>query len=97
MYSFKIKVTKRDGSEEDFVPEKLIVSILKTGAPPEVARKITFVIIGKLLENNTEKISTKELMKETLILLKKEKEEWYNNWIIFDRAVKRRSSEKELS
>jgi len=97
MYSFNIKVIKRDGSEEDFIPEKLIVSILKTGASLEVARRITFIVIGRLLENKTEKITSKELMKNALTLLKKESEEWYNNWIIFDKAVKRRLTEKELS
>jgi len=97
MYLFNIKVIKRDGSEEDFIPEKLTVSILKTGASLEVARRITFIVIGKLLENKTEKITSKELMKHALTLLKKENEEWYNNWIIFDKAVKRRATEKELS
>lgn len=97
MYSFNIKVIKRDGSEEDFIPEKLIVSILKTGASLEVARRITFIVIGRLLENKTEKITSKELMKNALTLSKKESEEWYNNWIIFDKAVKRRLTEKELS
>jgi len=97
MYSFKIKVVKRDGNEEDFAPEKLTVSLLKTGAPLDIARKITFIIIGKLLEKNIEKVSTKDLMKEALTLLKKENEEWYNNWIVYDRAVKRRASEKEIS
>ena len=42
-------------------------------------------------------VSTKEIMKEVLTLLKKENEEWYRNWIIFDKAVKRRSTEKEIS
>jgi hypothetical protein len=32
-----------------------------------------------------------------LELLKKENEEWYKNWIIFDRAVKRRKTEEELA
>lgn len=97
MYSFKIKVVKRNGNEEDLIPEKITVSLLKTGASLEVARKITLIVLGKLLEKNVEKVTTKELMKEALDLLKKENEEWYNNWIVFDRAVKRRATEKEIS
>jgi hypothetical protein len=31
-----------------------------------------------------------------LELLKRENEEWYRNWIIFDRAVKRRRTEEEI-
>lgn len=96
MEGLKIKVLKRDGSEEEFIPEKLVVSILKTGASIEVARKITYIVIGKLLEKGVEKVSSKDLMKETLSLLKKENEEWYKNWIIFDKAVKKRETEKEL-
>lgn len=81
---------KRSGEKEEFIPEKVIVSILKTGAPVEVARKIEKIIEGKLLEQGIEEISTKDLMKMVLDSLKKENEEWYKNWIIFDAAVKKR-------
>ncbi|MGC9114560.1 MAG: ATP cone domain-containing protein [Fervidicoccaceae archaeon] len=85
-----IKVIKRNGEKEEFITEKITVSILKTGAPPEVARKITKIIEGRLLEQGIDEISTKDLMKMVLDLLKKESEEWYKNWLIFDAAVKRR-------
>jgi hypothetical protein len=29
-------------------------------------------------------------------LLKKENEEWYRNWVVFDRAIKKRKTEEEL-
>ncbi len=96
MYELKVKVIKRDGSEEELIPEKITVSLLKAGASVDVARKITLIVLSKILEKNVDKITTKELMKEALSLLKKENEEWYNNWIVFDRAVKRRASEKEI-
>jgi transcriptional regulator NrdR family protein len=89
-----IYVTKRDGSKEEFVPEKIVVSIIKTGAPVGVARKIAKIVEGKLLEQNVTEISSKDLMKMVLELLKKENEEWYRNWIVFDRAVKRRKPEE---
>ena len=35
-----IKVKKRDGRKEQFVPEKIVVSAIKSGAPPDFARTI---------------------------------------------------------
>jgi transcriptional repressor NrdR len=91
-----VKVVKRDGSEEDFVPEKIVVSCLKSGATPEAARKITKIIEGRILEKGLDKMNALDLTKWVLELLKKENEEWYRNWIIFDKAVKRQDTEKEL-
>ncbi|MGC9181146.1 ATP cone domain-containing protein [Thermogladius sp.] len=88
-----IFVIKRDGSKEEFIPEKIVVSIIKTGAPVDVARRIAKIVEGKLLEQNVTEISSKDLMKMVLDLLKRENEEWYRNWIIFDKAVKRRRPE----
>jgi len=97
MYSYlKLKVVKRDGREEDFIPEKITVSVLKSGAPIDVARKITIITMAKLLERGVERVTAKELTKIVLELLKKESEEWYHNWIVFDRAVKKRKTEEEL-
>lgn len=97
MYPYpRLKVVKRDGREEDFIPEKITVSVLKSGAPIDVARKITILTMAKLLEHNVEKVTAKELTKIVLELLKKESEEWYHNWIVFDRAIKRRKTEEEL-
>jgi len=91
-----IIVEKRDGREEEFIPEKVVVSCLKAGAPINVARKIAKIIEGRLLESGKERVTAKELTKMILELLKKENEEWYHNWIVFDRAVKRRKTEEEL-
>ena len=35
-----VKVTKRDGRTEGFVIEKVVVSMVKSGAPADVAREI---------------------------------------------------------
>lgn len=91
-----ITVVKRDGRREEFAPEKIVVSCLKAGAPLEVARKIAKIIEGRLLDQNLREITAKDLTKQILELLKKENEEWYRNWIIFDRAIKRRRTEEEL-
>jgi len=92
-----ITVVKRDGSKEEFVPEKIVVSCLKSGATVEAARKIAKMVEAKLLEKEASEVSAKELTRMILELLKKENEEWYRNWIVFDRAVKRRRTEEELA
>ncbi|MCL7390656.1 MAG: ATPase [Thaumarchaeota archaeon] len=91
-----VVVVKRDGSEEEFIPEKIVVSCLKSGATIEAARNIAKIVEARILEKKLEKITAKELTGWVLELLKKENEEWYRNWIIFDRAVKRRDTEKEF-
>jgi len=73
-----------------------VVSCLKAGATPEVARKIAKIIEGRILDKSLEKITAKELTAWIPQLLKRGNDEWYRNWIIFDRAVKRRETEKEL-
>jgi transcriptional regulator NrdR family protein len=91
-----VYVVKRDGRKEEFAYEKIVVSCMKAGAPLDVARKIAKIVEAKLLESGVSEVSAKELTKMVLELLKKENEEWYKNWIIFDRAVKRRRTEEEL-
>lgn len=91
-----VKVLKRDGSEEEFVPEKIVVSCLKAGATVDVARKIAKIIEGRILDRGLEKVNALDLTKWILELLKKENEEWYRNWLVFDKAIKRRDTEKEL-
>ena len=87
-------VIKRDGREEQFIPEKIVVSCLKAGADYETAKKIAKIIEGEVLKR--EKVTAKELTRWILDLLKKENEEWYKNWIVFDRVVKRRKTEEEI-
>jgi len=87
-------VIKRDGREEPFIVEKIVVSILKTGAPIEVARRIARKAECNFMD--VEKVSAKDLTKFVLTELRKVSEEYYKNWIIFDRAIKKRATEKEL-
>jgi transcriptional regulator NrdR family protein len=92
----EVTVVKRDGRREPFVPEKLVVSALKAGAPPDVARKIAIIVTARVLERGAKEVSARELTRWMLELLRRENEEWYRNWIVFDRAVKRRRTEEEL-
>ncbi len=91
-----IYVIKRDGSREEFAYEKIVVSCLKSGAPLDVARKVAKIVEAEILKSGRSEVTAKELTRMVLELLRKENEEWYRNWIIFDRAVKRRRTEEEL-
>jgi transcriptional regulator NrdR family protein len=82
-----IMVEKRDGRKEPFVAEKIVVSAIKSGAPPNVARTIASEIEKKA----TDGITTKELKKRVLGILKAKNPEWERNWILFDTAVKKRT------
>ena len=91
-----IKVVKRDGREEDFVPEKIVVSVLKAGGTPEAARKAAIVVTARLLEEGRESVTTKEITKMVLDMLRRENREWFDNWVIYDRVVKRRRTDVEV-
>ncbi len=81
-----VYVIKRDGSREEFAYEKIVVSCLKAGAPLDVARKIAKIVEARILESGSKEVTAKDLTRMVLELLKKENEEWYRNWIIFDNA-----------
>ena len=87
-------MVKRDGREEEFIPEKIVVSVLKAGAPLDVARRIARKV--ECAVSDSETVTARDIAKAILAELKKANEEWYRNWIIFDKAVKRRHTDKEL-
>lgn len=92
----QVFVIKRDGRKEPFIYEKIVVSCLKSGAPIDVARKIAKIVEAKLLESGVNEISARDLTRMVLENLRKENEDWFRNWIIYDRAVKRRRTEDEI-
>ena len=82
-----VMVTKRDGRTEAFIPEKVIVSAVKAGAPPEVARAVARKIGSEIREG----VSTREIQQKVLAMLKADNPAWEQNWRVFDTAVKKRS------
>ena len=92
----EIVVVKRDGRREPFIYEKVVVSCLKAGASLDVARKIATRVLARLIAEERKEVTAKELTRWILEMLRAENEEWYRNWIVFDRAVKRRRTEEEL-
>jgi len=83
-----IMLKKRDGRKEPFVPEKIVVSAIKSGAPPDVARTIAQDIEKMAKEG----ITTRDIKIKVLSMLKSKNPEWERNWLVYDTAVKKRSS-----
>ncbi len=81
-------IKKRDGKKEQFIPEKIVVSSIKAGAPPEVAREIVKKIEVQLSDLN--EMSTAELRDMILNILSEKNPEWKENWLTYDRSVKKR-------
>ena len=82
-----IMVKKRDGRKEQFVPEKIIVSAIKSGSPPEYARTIAQDIERSTKDGAT----TQEIKSKVLSMLKSKNPEWERNWVVYDTAVKKRA------
>jgi 2-phosphoglycerate kinase len=81
-----VTVKKRDGRKEPFVVEKIVVSAIKTGASPDIARTIA----REIERNAIDGISTREIKEKVLTMLKSKNPEWERNWMVFDTAVKKR-------
>jgi transcriptional repressor NrdR len=79
-------IKKRDGRMETFMPEKIVVSVVKSGAPLEEAR-----MIAKDIEMKAGSYpSTQEIKVKVLSMLRQKNPEWEKNWLMYDRAVKKR-------
>lgn len=65
-------VIKRDGSKEEFVPEKIITSVMKTGVSLDRAREIARSVEKKF--ENQEVIKTSEIRTFVIKELNKEKQ-----------------------
>ncbi len=78
-------VIKKDGRKEEFIPEKIVVSAVKSGADIDVARDI-----AKKVENiDKEEIKTEEIREVVLHELKNVNPDWHERWLAYDKGVKR--------
>jgi hypothetical protein len=75
MVTGMVVVKKRDGRKEQFVPEKIIVSAIKSGAPPDYARTIAQDIEKSKDGANRE-------IRQVLSMLKSKNPEWERNWVV---------------
>jgi len=83
-----IQVIKREGRREAFTPEKIVVSALKTGAFPDIARSVAHDVERTAQDG----IATKDIRAKVLSMLKARNPEWERNWTVYDIAVKKRAS-----
>ncbi|NLZ30620.1 MAG: ATPase [Methanomicrobiales archaeon] len=83
-----VSVVKLDGRRESFVREKIVVSAMKAGAPPEEAREI-----GEAIERVAyDGMPSGEIRQRVLEQLRGRNPEWEENWLMYDRAVKKRGT-----
>lgn len=81
------KVVKKDGREEEFIKEKIVVSVVKSGSPAEIGRAIA----NEVEKIEEDQIRTQVIRKIVLEKLKKRNEGWYKKWVNYDESAKRLS------
>jgi len=79
------KVIKKNGEEEQFIKEKIVVSAVKAGASVKVARNIA----KQVEEDSEDELKTKWIREYVLNKLKYYNKEWHDNWKNYDERVKR--------
>jgi len=65
----KLKVIKRDNTEEDWSDDKLITSLLKSGLSTESAKEIKLTLCNYLNSLRTRKVASSEIRKEVVKLI----------------------------
>lgn len=78
-------VVKKDGREEEFIPEKIVVSMVKGGAPLGKAREVA----DEIQNIDKEKIETKEIRERILEKMRVEHPLLEKKWLAYDKSVKR--------
>lgn len=82
----RMKVKKRDGSTEVFMPEKVVVSALKAGAPYETARDIA----SSLSKRSESSMKSSEIRTYVLSELRSRKAaKAADSWETYDRTHKK--------
>lgn len=82
----KVKIVKVDGRSEEFDSQKIVNSCMAAGAPEDVAREIA----RSVEERAKEGMTTREIREMVLDELGKRNPEWRDNWVFYDRIVKKR-------
>lgn len=78
-------VIKKDGRKEEFIPEKIVVSAIKSGATVDIARDIA----KKVGSIDKEEIETAEIRQIVLDELKNKNPDWHQRWLEYDKGIKR--------
>ncbi len=77
-----MRVVKKDGSEEDFVREKISVALFKNGLDINTARAIANAVENKFASKD--KIASSEIREEVLTRLKDKRPDLYESWLSFE-------------
>jgi len=83
-----MNVKRRDGSEEEFIREKIVVAIVKAGGRSDTARAIASEIENAFA--NRTSVTSEEIRKEVLSRLQQRDMNTYNSWLEYERSNKRR-------
>ncbi len=81
-------IKKRNGQRQEFVVEKIVVSAVKSGAPPTSARRIAKEIEMSVKEGS----SSDDIRKMVLDKMNSENRQWAEDWRRYDREVKKRAA-----
>lgn len=82
-----MKVRRRNGTEEDFKPEKIVNAIMKAGGTPELATSIARDIASML--PNSPSITTLQIRTWVLSKLRSMDLGTYNRWMEYDKENKK--------
>ncbi len=82
-----MKVIKKDGKNEEFVREKIVVSMVKSGARLDMARAIAQEVEKGFAGRDT--VSAEEIRREVLNRLKEKDRKSYDSWLAYDAANKK--------
>jgi transcriptional regulator NrdR family protein len=76
-----MKVKKRNGGEEEFIREKIVVAVVKAGGSLENARAIAKEVENVFAARNM--VTTEEIKREVLNRLKNRDVKAYQNWLSY--------------
>jgi transcriptional regulator NrdR family protein len=78
-----MKVKKKGGGREQFVKEKIVVAVIKTGGRPETARWIAHDVERALTDGVV--VSTNQIRTEVLKRLKQKDVRAYKAWLTYEK------------
>jgi transcriptional regulator NrdR family protein len=79
-----MQVIKKDGKTEEFVKEKITVSLVKNGLDADTARKIADSTEAKFIGKDS--IASSEIRAEVLNALQSNNMSQYNKWLEYEKS-----------
>ena len=78
-----MRVRRKDGREEDFMSEKIVVAIVKAGGKVELARAVAVEVESALSKSPV--VTSQQIRTEVLNRLKTKDMRTYDSWIAYDK------------